>query len=279
MFPESQDNLPSRPPLATDMHASAAVVTPASGKLLKRAEAARVLGVSVSTLRRREGELLRPIVGPDGVHMFDEAQVRAVTVTLRGRATLAAMGPSAGDTAADVFTLLDDGVHPVEIVKRLRLTPDVVVALQDQWSRMRGGFTVGPDQAAVLGRLARSRVPTTAAVAVAALRARVETLLRMRQGSASCWACGHQTASICEACVVRNRGPLSTMALVLEERIADDGNEELRLRAEAYWDDVGDEGGNVTAMHSDWHRASEVDASPISDIVAALRARAKGEQR
>ena len=261
--------------VATETSELTAVRTAQSGKLMKRAEAARVLGMSVSSLRRREGELIKPIVGPDGVHMFDEAQVRAVTVTLRGRATLAAMGPSAGETAADVFTLLDDGVHPVEIVKRLRLTPDVVVALQDQWSRMRGGFTVGPEHAADLGRLARSRAPTTASAAVAALRARVETLLRMRQGSASCWACGHQTASICEACVVRNRGPLSTMALVVEERIADDGSEELRVRADAYWDDVGDEGGNVTAMYSDWHRASEVDGSPISDIVAALRARAK----
>lgn len=104
-----------------------AVKAAPSGKLLKRSEAARLLGVS--TLRRREGDVLKPLVGADGVHLFDEAEVRAVCVTLRGRATLGALGPSAGDTAADVFTLLDDGVHPVEIVKRLHLTPDVVNAL------------------------------------------------------------------------------------------------------------------------------------------------------
>jgi hypothetical protein len=69
------------------------------GKFLKRTEAARMLGVSVSTLRRREGELLQPIVDTDGVHRFAESEVRSVMVTVRHRQTMTAMGPNAGQVA------------------------------------------------------------------------------------------------------------------------------------------------------------------------------------
>jgi hypothetical protein len=63
-----------------------------SKKLLKRSEVAKRLGVSVSTLRRREGELLKPIVGADGVHLFDEEEVRAVSITLRRRQIISPPG-------------------------------------------------------------------------------------------------------------------------------------------------------------------------------------------
>lgn len=246
--------------------------TPSSGKLLKRSQAARLLGVSVSTLRRREGEVLKPIVGSDGVHLFDEAEVRAVTVTMRARAAMTAMGASAGDTAADVFTLLDDGAHPVDIVKRLRLTPDVVVALQDQWSRMRGGFFVGPEEARELGLVTRSRAPTTAPAALALVRDRVSKLTRMRQGAAVCHSCRDHTASICEACVIATRGPLSTLGIRVEHRTSDAG-EEIRVAADVYWDDVGGEGGTIAAMCSDWFASSDADTAPIADIVVGIRQR------
>src|ERR1700690_2062562 len=100
-----------------------------TGKFLKRSEAARLLGVSVSTLRRKEGDIIQPVVDADGVHRFAESELRAVMVTVRHRQAVASMGPSAGDTAAEVFTLLDEHLHPAEIVKRLRLPPDIVMAL------------------------------------------------------------------------------------------------------------------------------------------------------
>jgi hypothetical protein len=248
-----------------------AVLTPAAtarfGKLLKRSEAARLLGVSVSTLRRREGEMLNPILGPDGVHLFDEAEVRAVMVTVRGRAALAALGTSAGDTAADVFTLLDDNVHPVEIVKRLRLTPDTVSTLHERWATMRGGFPVSPTEAAELGRIARARVPKTAAVAIAQIRVRVAALTRMRQGSATCHACGDKTASICETCVVSTRGPLGSLAVRVERRANEAGAKELRVAADVYWDGVGEAGSDIAELTSEWFCANDVGETPIADIV------------
>ena len=51
------------------------------GKLLGRAQAARMLGVSKSTLRRMEGEALTPVVGPKNVRLFHEEEIRSVVVT------------------------------------------------------------------------------------------------------------------------------------------------------------------------------------------------------
>ena len=56
---------PRQNPDPTNNPASQAVeVTLPAGKLLKRAEAARRLGVSTSSVRRMEGTDLQPIVGP-----------------------------------------------------------------------------------------------------------------------------------------------------------------------------------------------------------------------
>lgn len=232
---------------------TAATATPAT-KLLRRAEAARLLGMSVSTLRRREGDVLHPIVGEDGVHLFDEAHVRSVSVTLRGREALGALERS-GDTAAEVFTLLDEGVHPVDIVKRLRHSPDIVTALRGQWARMRGGFVVTADEAAELGRLARSGKLASATAAIAALHGRVTALQQMRQGSATCAMCGDRTASICEPCVIRTRGPLSTTSVTTEERAATDdadSKKHIRVVVDAYWDSFGDCDGHIVTLRSDW---------------------------
>jgi hypothetical protein len=82
----------------------AAEAAPERGKLLTRREAAERLGISETTLRRRERDELKPIV-VDGVHMFEERQVRSVT-TLRRQ--VGVLGAVDGGVAADVFELLRD---------------------------------------------------------------------------------------------------------------------------------------------------------------------------
>lgn len=259
--------------VASEATASTAAMTPRSGKLVKRAEAARMLGMSVSTLRRREGDVLTPIVGPDGVHLFDETEVRAVMVTVRGSAALAAMGPSAGDIAADVFTLLDDDVHPVEIVRRLRLTPDLVIALHGQWAAMRGGFTLGPDQALELGGLSREGTPTSAADAIRALRNRIDGLTLMRQGSAECRWCRDKTASVCEVCVVLSRGPLAGTSCSVERRTDGCGVEEVRVVGGFCWESIGDVDGTIAQLRSDWHRVDSLAQSEIGGLVRRIERR------
>ena len=254
-----------------------AATTSRSGKLVKRAEAARMLGMSVSTLRRREGDVLKPIVGPNGVHLFDETEVRAVMVTVRGRAGLSALGPSSGETAAEVFTLLDEGAHPVEIVKRLCLAPDVVIALLDQWTEMRGGFTVSARQAIELRRLCRANTKANAAAALSDLRQRIHGLTQMRAGSAQCFSCTDMTASICEVCVVRFRGPLRLSDYGIEERTTSTGVEEVRFVAGFFWDSVedfvGDDDGTIARLRSDWYPVDELKGSDIAELVKRTKHR------
>lgn len=109
---------------------------PMAGRLLRRTEAARMLGVSKSTLRRMEGTSLTPVVGPKNVHLFQEEEVRSVVVTRRAR--FDSSQPANGDIAADAFALFDVGVHVVDAVKQLRVAPDVLEKLHETWARMRG---------------------------------------------------------------------------------------------------------------------------------------------
>jgi DNA-binding transcriptional MerR regulator len=117
----------------------AATAAPSDGKMLRRAEVARKLGTSVSTVRRLEAKrVLRPKVAPDGVRLFPEEHVRELVVQ---RSTDTPEGYD-GPTAAEVFTLLDEGVPPVDVVKRLKIDPRALSALLHEWARLRGGFVV-----------------------------------------------------------------------------------------------------------------------------------------
>jgi hypothetical protein len=106
-----------------------------AGRLLRRTEAARMLGVSKSTLRRMEGDALTPVVGPRNVHLFQEEEIRAVIVTRRAHLD---GGPAAGDVAAEAFILFDAGVHVVDAVKQLRVGPELIERLHSTWARLRG---------------------------------------------------------------------------------------------------------------------------------------------
>jgi len=244
-----------------------------NGKLIRRAEAARLLGVSVSTLRRREGNELQPIVGPDGVHMFDESEVRSVMVTVRRTQTTSTSGTSAGHVAAEVFTLLDAGEHPAEIVKLLKLLPEQVIALRERWSEMRGGFAVTAAQAVELGRLARANAPKDATIALAQLRHRVDAITQMRRGSAKCCVCGDATASICDQCLAVENGPLASFGVNVERRTGSSGTDEVRVCADVYWNKDAD-GGNVARLRSDWHPVAEAATSEIGDLIAGIERRA-----
>jgi len=241
-----------------------------SPKLLKRSEAARVLGISVSTLRRREGELIQPVIGANGVHLFEESELKTVMVTVRHRQAISSMGPSAGDVAAEVFALLDEQMHPADLVKRLRLAPDVVMALHEQWTRMHEAFVVTKDEAEELGMHARACRAKSARESVAQVKARVETLLRLH-GSPKCRFCGDMSACVCERCVIQVRGPLASFGVKLERRASGGGEGEVRVVASVYWDEtLADEGGSVVTLRSDWFPAEPPERSPIADVVRGV---------
>ncbi len=248
-----------------------AVVAGSNGKLLKRSEAARMLGVSVSTLRRREGELLNPIVSERGVHYFEESEVRSVLV--QRRSIRVTNGVDNGGMAADVFELLDREVHPVDIVKQLRLPPTTVRTLQAQWAEMRGGFVVSAEEARRLSELAGHCEAQSAAALEAQLRqqrSQTRALLSQRHGpSPVCRLCGTRPSCVCEPCLVEHRGPLVGSRIRLERRATDGGPGKVRIVADVMWDDTPFEPGarSLVAMASDWYPS---DSASIDGFLLAL---------
>ncbi len=191
-----------RNPLESAPNCDAEVMTAAtavsSGKLLGRAQAARLLGVSKSTLRRMEGERLTPVVGPKNVRLFHEEQIHSLVVTKRSDSSEPMR--SGGDVAADVFELLDTNVHPVDVVKRLRLEPELVEALHQRWIRLRAMIVLSENGVARLHRILGNgddTRPTKEADLIAFAEKWVaDWCLR------KCRQCHHESAVFCRSCAV-----------------------------------------------------------------------------
>ena len=127
-------------------------LTASTGKLLKRSEAARLLGVSTATVRRMEGATLTPVLGPDGVHRFHEEHVRELVIH-RVRTIPESLDAYDAEEAAAAFDLFDQDVHPVDVVKRTKLHPRAVAAMHREWVSLRGGYVVAGDTARQIAAL------------------------------------------------------------------------------------------------------------------------------
>lgn len=120
---------------------------PERNTLLTRADVAARLGVSTSTVRRYEGDLLHPKKGADGVNRFDPAEVAALVMKLLGQKPPKAKSKEArtdkprtpvrtpGDVAAEVFERLEQRQSLAEIVIGARVAPDLVRELHREWQR------------------------------------------------------------------------------------------------------------------------------------------------
>ena len=139
----------SAPPAAAPivLAATAEVTTP---QRLTRNDVAALMGVSPSTVIRRErqGVLRAELV--DGVHLFDETEVRRTITTSRHRTAIASLGGASGDVAALVFRELDAAVTEVEIVKRHAIAPAVVKGLVAQYREFRGEVAITLEELASL---------------------------------------------------------------------------------------------------------------------------------
>jgi hypothetical protein len=145
-----------------------------------------------------EGDLLHPEKGPGDVHFFDVAEVEAVFA--RNRAANRAPVASDGEIAADVFTLLDDGVNPVDVVKRTRIAPDVVEHLQTQWARMRQALLLPSEiRARVEAVLLGEEDAPSDGWAFKTARD-LETAIAKAVAPTECASCDKNVASLCRAC-------------------------------------------------------------------------------
>jgi hypothetical protein len=145
---QTADRAVTRP--RKDVHARREPARPARGAAhpapavrMTRARVAEVLGRSISGVRHLEERgALVPTVGPGGVRLFDVEAVEAVKRTTRSVRIRSAPDAVDGEQAAEVFTLLDEHVHPVAIVRQTKIHPDAIEKLHAQHARMRGGHTV-----------------------------------------------------------------------------------------------------------------------------------------
>lgn len=108
-------------------------VTSPSSALLTRADATALLHCSISSVRRLEGDLLHPIVGADGVHRFDPAELARVA---GHRLSRPVDGSREGERDARVFEALEEGKGLREIVTTLRLPADLASKLHASWLKM-----------------------------------------------------------------------------------------------------------------------------------------------
>jgi hypothetical protein len=104
--------------------------------LLTRAEAAALLRCSISSIRRLEGHTLHPVVGTDGVHLFDPVDLVRVA-SERSATTVDAS--KEGERDARVFEALEEGKRLREIVTTMRLPVDVATKLHAAWQKMGDG--------------------------------------------------------------------------------------------------------------------------------------------
>lgn len=109
--------------------------TNGSASALTRSQVATALGMSVSSVRRLEGDKLHPDVDDAGVRRFDVDEVMALARQLRPlpKNTLGKQKLSKGELAARAFECFEQRQSLSEVVIGLRLEPDRVRKLYKQW--------------------------------------------------------------------------------------------------------------------------------------------------
>lgn len=180
--------------------------------VVRRKKAAHILGISETTLRRRyEGKALPVHVDETGVHVFALSVVEAFARELRIVTTEAdaSADPNDGEAArsADVFALFDEGVHPVDVVKKLRtVLPAFVESAYAQWLRMRGGLVLTPDHVTSLRRSVAWSSPRSPRIETANdLVALVKDVLEAPPRTRVCLLCAKKTATVCATCLGREQ--------------------------------------------------------------------------
>lgn len=113
------------------------------GRLLTRSEAAAVIGVSPSEIRRREvtGALRPSKRNEKGWVMFEEEDVLAQASTAGARRRSAEpVEPYTSEEAAKVFNALDEGKTLVQCVKECLVLPSVVLLLAEAYALLTGAL-------------------------------------------------------------------------------------------------------------------------------------------
>lgn len=100
---------------------------------ITRREAADILGVSVASIRRLEGNQLYPVQDNRGVWRFSKTEVAEYVKRRPSKSAEKPKKADEGEIAARVFEMLSDGWDLADIVIHLRIPPEKVRDLYSQW--------------------------------------------------------------------------------------------------------------------------------------------------
>jgi hypothetical protein len=231
---ESQKNIEqSAPEIRAEVVPASA--SDSGGRLLTRTETARRLGISESTLRRREAEgAIKPTVVQGRTAMYEETRVSTVMQTQTVRRRWGAPEVTDGATAARVFELLAQDVGLRDVVQRLELAPEIVAKLARQWAELGAGFFV------TVGEATELRVGNVSDIRDALTKARktvADLFARMEAASGSCQVCREAGSGVCVPCYKEVKQRADSLALTgeeirMEQRTLPDGTLEVRLVVE-----------------------------------------------
>lgn len=187
--------------------------------LVHKAEAARIVGISVSEFKRREqaGRYTHVDVDRNGYRLYDRAFMESRRGERRQLAPPArvplGVGPSAApasgryksDEVARVFAELRKDEDLVRIVETTGIDPDVVESIYLRWISLRtrsGGFHLGGETVQQLAKLPLDGFPvSTERELLAALRA-------LANFSEPCEGCEERPKRVARLCLMCERALL-----------------------------------------------------------------------
>ncbi len=166
----------------------------------RRQQVADVLGVSVSEVRRleRTGAIRPKKRNPQGVWLFDQAEVRAVAEARRPASGLTRkpLEPYTTEQAKAVFVALDAGKTLIQCVLECDLMPRIVETIALDYARLSGAMFIRKETMDTINGLAlEGSFPLKGD----------EELLEMLQAAAeeSCRACSSRPRSLCKPCALK----------------------------------------------------------------------------
>lgn len=194
-----------------------------TGRLITRAQAAKILGWGYSTVKRSEGIDLHPVRDARGVYWFREEEVRALARRLQqGEVIEDPAKHYDGPTAARVFKMLDEGQTLPDIIIALELHPAIAREIANQWADLRGALIIGGETLA--------RFPTFPCMFFAEpVRTEADLIEALETADAQhCDLCERNAPHFCLWCFVHRHREL--VALAKEEQAREKARVDERYR-------------------------------------------------
>lgn len=171
--------------------------------LLTRGGAAKALGVSLAMVRKWERLGALEPLKLAGINYHNERDIELFRAKRQGKPRRVS---NENNVSANVFDLLAKNTSPIDIVRKLRVHPDIVEGLHHQWARMSGSLVWEPKELETLAALVGGMKPRSAAECVDRVSKHVIAVAARASADASrCAVCRSDPARFCGGCAPTKR--------------------------------------------------------------------------